>query len=322
MKKMNSIINDSLAFSLPLFIIAIGGIYCEGSGVINLALEGLLGVGAFFGGLSFAMISTKLGMSSNSIIYISLVFSMIGGGLFAILHALLTIKFKANQVISGVVINMVSVSLTAFLANQLNYSLFGEASNKFMLSVFPRVNVAFLSKIPVIGAFFNSTYVFEYIIIVVALIMWFILYKTPYGMSVRACGDNPQAVATAGRDVNKIRFSAVIISGAMAGLGGMCFAYSISTNFSPSIYVGYGYLAIAAYIFGNYKIGQTLLACLIFGFARTFGYLMIQALELPSTFSDLALTFPYIVTLILLIFFSKNFTAPKGLGEAYEKSKR
>ncbi|MCK9191110.1 MAG: ABC transporter permease [Sphaerochaetaceae bacterium] len=319
---MNSIINDSMAFALPLFIIAIGGIYCEGSGVINLALEGLLGVGAFFGGLSFAMISTQLGTTTNSMIYLSLIFSMIGGGLFAILYALLAIRFKANQVISGVVINMLSVSLTAFLANQLNYSLFGQASNKFMLAVFPRVTVPFLNKVPVIGAFFNETYVFEYIIIAIALIMWFVLYKTPYGMSVRACGDNPQAVATAGRDVNKIRFSAVIISGIMAGIGGMCFAYSISTNFSPSIYVGYGYLAIAAYIFGNYKIGQTLLACLIFGFARTFGYLIVQALALPSTYSDLALTFPYIVTLVLLIFFSKNFTAPKGLGEVYEKSKR
>ncbi|MGH4036255.1 MAG: ABC transporter permease [Sphaerochaeta sp.] len=319
---MNSIINDSLAFALPLFIIAIGGIYCEGSGVINLALEGLLGVGAFFGGLSFAMISTQIGTTTNSMIYISLIFSMIGGGLFAILYALLAIRFKANQVISGVVINMLSVSLTAFLANQLNYSLFGQASNKFMLAVFPRVTVPFLNKVPVIGAFFNETYVFEYIIIAIAFIMWFVLYKTPYGMSVRACGDNPQAVATAGRDVNKIRFSAVIISGVMAGIGGMCFAYSISTNFSPSIYVGYGYLAIAAYIFGNYKIGQTLLACLIFGFARTFGYLIVQALALPSTYSDLALTFPYIVTLVLLIFFSKNFTAPKGLGEVYEKSKR
>ena len=311
-----------MAFALPLFIIAIGGIYCEGSGVINLALEGLLGVGAFFGGLSFAMISTQLGTTTNSMIYLSLIFSMIGGGLFAILYALLAIRFKANQVISGVVINMLSVSLTAFLANQLNYSLFGQASNKFMLAVFPRVTVPFLNKVPVIGAFFNETYVFEYIIIAIALIMWFVLYKTPYGMSVRACGDNPQAVATAGRDVNKIRFSAVIISGIMAGIGGMCFAYSISTNFSPSIYVGYGYLAIAAYIFGNYKIGQTLLACLIFGFARTFGYLIVQALALPSTYSDLALTFPYIVTLVLLIFFSKNFTAPKGLGEVYEKSKR
>jgi simple sugar transport system permease protein len=322
MKKMNSIINDSLAFALPLFIIAIGGIYSEGSGVINLALEGLLGVGAFFGGLAFAMISTKIGATSDSIIYISLLFSMIGGGLFAILYASLVIKFKANQVISGIVINMLSVSLTAFLANQLNYSIFGQASNKFMLAVFPRVTIPALVKIPIIGAFFNGTYVFEYIIIVVALIMWFILYKTPYGMSLRACGDNPQAVATAGRDVNKIRFSAVIISGAMAGLGGMCFAYSISTNFSPSIYVGYGYLAIAAYIFGSYKIGQTLFACLIFGFSRTFGYIIVQALALPSTFGDLAMTFPYIVTLILLIFFSKNFRAPKGLGEVYEKSKR
>lgn len=319
---MNSIINESLAFSLPLFIIAIGGIYSEGSGVINLALEGLLGVGAFVGGLSFAIISTFYGGNSNYIIFISLIFSMLGGGLFAVLYALLAIKYKANQVISGIVINMVSVSLTAFLTNQINLSLFGEASNKFALSIFPRINVPGIKNIPFVGALFYNTYIFEYIIIVIALFLWFILYKKPFGMSLRACGDNPHAVATAGRDVNRIRFVAVIVSGAMAGLGGMSFAYSISTNFSPSIYSGYGYLAIAAYIFGNYKIGQTLFACLVFGFARTLGYILVQSLELPSTFSDLALIFPYVITLVLLIFFSKNFNAPKGLGEVYEKSKR
>jgi len=319
---MNSIINESIAFALPLFIIAIGGIYAEGSGVINLALEGLLGMGAFFGGFMFALISTKMGINSTSLVYMSLVFAMIGGGLFAVIYAVLAINFRANQVIGGVVINMLSVALSAFLANQLNLSIFGQASNKFALTVFPRVNVAFLAKIPIIGAFFNNTYVFVYIILVIALIMYYILYKTPYGMSIRACGDNPQAVATAGRNVAKIRFSAVIISGVMSGLGGMCFAYSISTNFSPSIYVGYGYLAIASYIFGNWKIGQTLGACLIFGFARSMGYVMVQKFGLPSTYSDLVFTFPYILTLILLIFFSKNTKSPRALGEVYSKSKR
>ncbi len=135
--------------------------------------------------------------------------------------------------------------------------------------------------------------------------MWYILYKTPIGMRVRACGDNPQAVAASGGNVNRIRFWSTIVSGALSGLGGMSFAYSIFTNFSPSIFMGFGYLAIAAYIFGSWKIGRTFLACILFGFARSGGYMLVQKLQLPSSYSDLVLTLPYILTLVLLIFFSK-----------------
>ena len=118
---MNSIIIDSMAFTLPLFIIAIGGIYCEGSGVVNLALEGLLGMGAFFGGLIVAMLTAHFVEAQGALVYISLLASMVGGALFAMLLALMALKLKANQVISGVVINMLSVALTAFLTNQLIY---------------------------------------------------------------------------------------------------------------------------------------------------------------------------------------------------------
>ncbi len=319
---MNSIIIDAMAFTLPLFIISIGGIYCEGSGVINLALEGLLGMGAFFGGLIAAMLTAQFVDSQTTLVYITLFAAMVGGAFFAMLLALMALKLKANQVISGVVINMLSVALTAFLTNQLNISLFGESSNKFLLFVFPKITVPVISSIPVIGAFFTDVYGFEFVIVVVALIMAYILYKTPFGMRLRACGDNPHAVSAAGGNVLRIRFIAVLISGAMSGLGGMCFAYSISTNFSPSIFVGYGYLAIAAYIFGNWKISNTLLACLIFGFARSIGYFFIQKIGLPSSYSDLVLTFPYIITLLLLLFFSKSTRAPRNLGEVYDKGKR
>jgi simple sugar transport system permease protein len=305
-----------------LFIIAIGGIYSEGSGITNLALEGLLGFGAFCGGFMVALLTPHFASNPLALIYLSLLFAMIGGAIFAIIHAVLCITFKADQVISGVVINMLATALTAFLANQLNASLFGQASNKFMLEVFPKVTVPGISKIPFVGAFFTDMYTFEFIIIGVALVMWYILYRTPTGMRIRACGDNPHAVAAAGGNVEKIRFGAVMVSGAMAGLGGMCFAYSISTNFSPSIYMGFGYLAIASYIFGNWKIGPTFLACIIFGFARSAGYVIVQKLGLPSSYSDLVLTLPYILTLVLLIFFSQTNHAPRALGEIYDQSKR
>lgn len=319
---MNNIIIESMAFTLPLFIISIGGIFCEGSGVVNLALEGLLGMGAFFGGLIVALLTSTLVDSQTFIVYFSLFAAMLGGAFFAMLFALIVLKFKANQVISGVVINMLSVSLTAFLTNQLNISIFGQSSNKFMLFVFPRITVPVISEIPILGAFFTNVYGFEFIIVLIAIFMAYLLYKTPFGMRLRACGDNPHSVAAAGGNVTKIRFSAILISGAMSGLGGMCFAYSISTNFSPSIFVGYGYLAIAAYIFGNWKISNTLLACLIFGFARSTGYFLVQKLCLPSSYSDLVLTFPYVLTLLLLLFFSKTNKAPRALGEVYDKGKR
>ena len=154
------------------------------------------------------------------------------------------------------------------------------------------------------------------------MIAWYVLYRTKFGFHLRACGDNPHAVDAAGIDVAKVRFIAVMVSGALSGLAGISFAYSISANFSSSIYVGYGYLSIAALIFGNWKIVPTLAACLLFGFANSAGHQLVLAAELPSSYSDLIMILPYVLTLLLLVFFSKNNNAPRALGEIYDKGKR
>lgn len=319
---METLIIDGLAFALPLFIIAIGGIYCERSGIINLALEGFMGVGAFTGALAVILTQSFVPIESLGSFFIAVVFAMFGSMIYAMLHGLVCIKFKANQVISGVVMNILAIALTGFLTSQINDVVFGKPSSKFVLGVLDKFSIPGLSQIPVIGGFFKDLYPFEVVIVMIALIAWYVLYKTRYGMRLCACGDNPHAVDAAGVKVNKIRFSAIMISGALAGLGGICFAYSISANFSSSIYVGYGYLAIAALIFGNWKIVPTLIACIFFGFARSGGYMISGILELPSTFSDLIMTLPYILTMLLLIFFSKNNNPPKALGEIYDKGKR
>ena len=311
---MNDVISSGMSFSMPLFIIAVGGIFSEGSGITNLALEGFLGFGAFCGGLCTLVFGQSM--------YIAFLAAALGGVLFSMLHAVLCINCKANQVISGVVMNILSASLTAFLANQINISVYGKASNKFMLEVSPRVSIPFLHCIPGIGGFFSEIYPFEFIIIAAAVCAWYVLAKTPAGMRIRACGDNPQAVDAAGGNVASIRFGAVMVSGALAGFGGMCFAYSISTNFSPSIYSGFGYLSIAAMIFGNWQIIPTFAACILFGFARSGGYWLVTELGLPSSFSDLVLTLPYVMTLVLLICFSHSNKAPRALGEIYDKGKR
>ena len=313
---MNTIIIDGLSFALPLFAMAIGGIYSERSGVTNLAIEGLQGVGAFFGALFVVLVAGNQGTNSQAI------FAMLGGMVYALLHALLCVKFKANQVISGVVINILAMALTAFLTKQVNKSVFNAPSDKFQLGVSARFTVPVLSDIPVLGAVFTNIYPFEIIIIAVAFIAWFMLYRSRFGLHLRACGDNPHAVDAAGRNVGQIRTVAIMVSGALSGLGGMCFAYSISAKFSESIYVGYGYLAIAALIFGNWKILPTLGACLLFGFARSAGYQIVQVLEKPSSYSDLVMILPYLLTLLLLMFFSKYNRAPKALGEIYDKGKR
>ena len=320
---MDTVIIDGLAFALPLFIIAIGGIYSERSGITNLALEGLLGVGAFAGGLAVTIVTGgDLSTGGTSLFFVALIAAILGGMLYAMLHALLCIKFKANQVISGVVINILAMALTGFLTSQLNDLLFGKPSNRFQLGVCMRFSVPGLSEIPVLGAFFKDVYLFQPIIIVIAFVSWYVLYKTRYGLRLRACGDNPHAVDAAGASVSVTRFIAVMISGALSGIGGICFAYSIAASFSPSIYVGYGYLAIAALIFGNWRILPTLAACLLFGFARSGGYRVAQLMELPSTFTDLIMILPYLVTLLLLIFFSASNRAPRALGEIYDKGKR
>ncbi|WP_318708997.1 ABC transporter permease [Candidatus Acetatifactor stercoripullorum] len=319
---MNIIIIDGLSFALPLFIMAIGGIYCEKSGVTMLAVEGLQGFGAFTGAFAAVLVSGSFAGNSPVPFYIAMAFSVIGGGAFALIHALLCLKFKANQVISGVVVNILAMALTAYLTKLFNRIFFGAASDKFVLTVSSRITVPFLSEIPVLGAVFTNLYPFEIVIVLVAFLSWFVMYKTRFGMHLRACGDNPHAVDAAGRNVGKIRLAAIIISGALSGLGGICFAYSISANFSSNIYVGYGYLAIAALIFGNWKILPTLAACLLFGFARSGGYRLVQVLQMPSSFQDLVMILPYVLTLLLLIFFSKQNGAPRALGVIYDKGAR
>ena len=319
---MTKVFTDGLSFAMPLLIMAIGAIYSEKSGVTNLAIEGFQGFGAFFGSLIAILLMRVMGEGSQAIIYIAMAGAAIGGGIYACLHALLCIRFRANQVISGVVVNILAVALTSFCTSSANTVINGTLSNKFILGVSSRFSIPFLSKIPWVGGLFKNMYPFEIIILVLSIYFWYLMYKTRFGMRLRACGENPQAVDAAGGDVEKTRWAAVIISGALSGIGGICFAYSLLANFSPSIYMGFGYLAIAAMIFGNWNIGNTGIVCMIFGLAKSGGYQLCIFMELPSNYSDLFLMLPYVLTMFLLIFFSKKNHPPKAAGEVWDKGKR
>ena len=233
---MEKVFTDGLSFALPLLIMAVGAIYSEKSGVTNLAVEGFQGVGAFCGALAAVLLIPVMGAGNQTIIYIAMLVAAIGAGIYACLHALLCIKFQADQVISGVVINILAVALTTFFTSAANTALTGTSSNKFILGVSYRFSVPGLCKIPWIGGLFTNMYPFEIIIVVLVIFFWYLMNKTRYGMSLKACGENPQAVDAAGGDVRKTRWIAVMISGALSGIGGMCFAYSLLANFSPSIY--------------------------------------------------------------------------------------
>lgn len=322
MNYLHNMITDGLAFGIPLFIMAVGAIYSEKSGVTNLAVEGFQGFGAFCGAVLATILALYAGLSTQTILYFALAMALVGGALYAILHALLCIQFKAEQVISGVVINILGISLTTFLTSQISGVLFGSASNKFTLGVSDRFTVPGLSSVPVLGAVFTNVYPFEVILLVISLFAWYLMYKTRFGMRLRACGDNPQAVDAAGGNVARTRFIAVMISGGLSGIGGMCFAYSLLSQFSPSIYLGYGYLAIAAMIFGNWNIVPTFFVCLFFGIARAGGYQLCLFMGLSSQYTNLFMTIPYILTLLLLLFFSKRNHPPRAIGEAYDKGKR
>ncbi|MBQ9904917.1 MAG: ABC transporter permease [Synergistaceae bacterium] len=309
---LEMIIVDGLSFSLPLFIMAIGGIYSEKSGITNLALEGFQGFGAFTGAFVTVYLYGIFGAESSVPYYAGFLFAVIGGGIFALLHALLCVKFNANQVISGVVMNILAVALTSFLTKRINASMFGSNANKFILGASSRLTI------PIIG----EVYPFEVMIVRVSIVMWYVMYRTVYGMRLRACGDNPHSADAAGINVYAVRTVAVLISGCLSGMAGMSFAYSVSANFSPDIYLGYGYLSIAALIFGNWSILPSLFACLMFGFARSAGSAVIHQLGLPSSYNDLVRILPYVLTLLLLVFFGKNNRSPRALGQVYNKGQR
>ena len=319
---MTKVFTDGLSFALPLLIMAVGAIYSEKSGVTNLAIEGFQGFGAFVGALAAILLMPHFSKGSQLPFYGALLFAAVGGGVYACIHALLCINFKANQVISGVVVNILAVALTSFFTSLANTALMGTASNKFILDASKRYSVPYLSGIPWIGGIFTKMYPFEWIIIGLVIVFWYLMYKTRYGMRLRACGENPQALDAAGGNVVKTRWIAVVISGALSGIGGICFAYSIMANYSPSIYMGYGYLAIAAMIFGNWNIPATVVVCLVFGLAKAGGQQMCIAMKLPGNYTDLFNMLPYILTMLLLIFFSKRNHPPQACGQPWDKSRR
>ncbi|KAB3530089.1 ABC transporter permease [Alkaliphilus pronyensis] len=305
----------AIAFTIPLLITALGGLFSERSGVVNIGLEGLMVVGSF----SAAMViySLQPTMSIDIAVWIGLLAAALAGGLFSLLHAFASINLNANQVISGTAINMMAGALTVFLARNVTGS-----GNIPIVRGLIRRNIPVLSEIPIIGRlFFTGTYATTWLVLVILFIGWFVIYKTSYGLRLRACGEHPHAADSAGVNVYKTRYIAVIISGAFSGLGGGILLVTIAGEFTGSV-AGLGFLALASLIFGQWKPLGILGATAFFGIASTIANVSSVIPMLQVIPGVLLKVFPYVVTLIALVAFSKSSQAPKAAGEPYEKGKR
>lgn len=311
---------QSLMFSIPLLIVALGGLFSERTGVINIALEGIMIFSAFFGIWFMYTAQNNHWLNGQKLFFGSLLISGIVGGMFSLLHAFASINMKANQTISGTALNLFAPAFGIFVTK----TMFGGVKSIPFTNEFLIKKVPGLSDIPVIGKmFFTDFYLSTFIGIIVLIITYIFLYKTKTGLRIRACGENPQAVDAAGISVYKIRYIGVVLSGILSGVGGVIYVIPITSEYSSTV-AGYGFLALAVLIFVNWKPWQIAISAVFFALAKTLAvtYASIPFLLNLGIPGMIFKIFPYTATLVLLAFTSKNSAVPKALGEPFDKSKR
>jgi general nucleoside transport system permease protein len=311
-----SLIPQTLFFAAPLIFTALGGVYSERSGVINIGLEGLMVIGAFAAVTFNLLYADALGSMTP---WISLLVAMVASAVFSLLLAIPAITFRADQTVTGVAINMLALGFGVFMIKQI----FNKGQTEFISEPIYTKDVPGLVDIPVIGEmFFNNMYITSYIAIALSFVAWYVLFKTPFGLRIRAVGEHPMAADTNGIKVYTTRYIAVIISGALAGIGGGVFAMTISLNFSVSTIAGQGFMAIAAVIFGKWNPLGAMGAALFFGFAQSLSVVgsSIPLLEnVPQVYLLIA---PYVLTILALAGFIGRSVAPKASGVPYVKGSR
>ena len=282
------IIYSTVRLAVPLLLAAIGGLFSERSGVINIALEGLMLAGAFTSAtVTYYSGSPWLGLAAA-----------IAAGIFvASLHAVVCISFRADQVVTGTAINILMLGVPTLLSGAL-FQTTGSTPGLSQSSLIPNA--------PVVIAF------------VLVPSVWYLLYRTPFGLRLRAVGENPEAADTAGVNVMLMRYIAVLISGALAGIGGAYLAIGQSSLFTRNMTAGRGYIALAALIFGKWRPVQTMLACLLFGFAEA-ASIQMQGVT-PYIRVEYIQIIPYVLTIVVLAGFIGASRAPKALGQPYTKN--
>lgn len=317
MEQLYFVVQQTMFFAIPLLIVALGGMFSERSGVVNIALEGIMLMGAFTGILFINQVQDK--MQGQGLLLIALLISGVTGAIFSVLHAFASVSLKADQTISGTALNLFAPAFAIFVAR-----LIQNTQQIAFIDSFHIKEVPVLSQIPIIGdMFFKNVYITTYIGVFIALISYIVIAKTKFGLRLRACGEYPQAADSVGINVYKIRYVGVILSGVLAGMGGLIFVVPTSTNFNASV-AGYGFLALAVLIFGQWRVQKVFLAAFFFGLMKTLSsaHSSISFLNQLNITNDVYKMLPYVVTLIVLAFSSKNSQAPKAAGVPYDKSTR
>lgn len=285
---------STIRLSTPLILAAIGGMFSERSGVINIALEGMMLAGAF----TAAAVTYEIGDPFTGLL------AGMGAGLaIAAIHAIACIRYRADQVVTGTAINILMIGVPGFL------------SGAFFLSSGSTPQIAKENLIPRVPIF---------IAFAMVLVAWYVLYKTPFGLRLRSVGENPEAADAAGVPVARMRYWGVLLSGALAGIGGAYLSIGQSSLFTRNMTSGRGFIALAALIFGKWRPVQTMLACLLFGFTEAITIQMQGVVKLPSG-EDIPVQFiqmvPYLLTIIVLAGFIGSSQPPKALGTPYQKEK-
>ena len=343
---MSFLIQQTLLYAVPLMVVALAGVFAERSGIINLALEGIMIFGAFIGVLfvrsmqSFDVFTAaaKSGdwLTLQGLELLAMLASAAMGAVFSLLLSFASINLKADQTVGGTALNMMAPALVLFLvrilANQNTLQMTtGDAASWFMIKkstfgIKKNVDIGFLGE-----TFIHKVYLATYVCILVFIVLSIILYKTRFGLRLRSCGENPQAADSLGINVYKMRYAGTTISGALAGMGGFVYSLTTPNCTANGDVAGFGFLALAVMIFGNWKPLNIAGASLLFGLFKCIAaaYSSIDlngdgvfTLENIGISSHLYRMLPYLVTLAVLAFTSKKSRAPKAEGIPYDKGSR
>jgi general nucleoside transport system permease protein len=299
----SSLIAATLRWATPLIFAAIGGMFSERSGVVNIALEGMMLAGAFFG-IWGAVRFDHWAMG--------LLTAMAAGGALALVHAFFSIHLRADQIVVGTAINFLALGVTGYLY----IDIYGDEGTPSELSTIPNVHLAFLDDVYFLGPIFGDMNLMIWLALATVLLSWVVLFRTPVGLRLRSVGEHPRAAATVGISIYAIRYAAVIVSGMFAALGGAYLSIGFVGSFGENMTVGRGFIALAALIFGMWKPFGAFGAALLFGFSSAL------ARSLPEYSEQAALLFetlPYVLTLIAVGGLIGRSIPPAALGRAYEK---
>lgn len=312
---LSLLVSSMLIYATPLIFTSIGGTFSERSGVVNVGLEGIMVMGAFSGIVFNLGFSEALGDATP---WVATFVGGLVGILFSLIHAVATVNFRADHIVSGTVLNLMAPALAVFLVKVF----YGKGQTDNIAEAFGKFDFPGLAKIPVIGdIFFKGTSLVAYVAILISFISWYILYKTKFGLRLRSVGEHPQAADTLGINVYRMKYYGVMISGFLGGMGGAVYAQSISVNFAGTTILGPGFIALAAMIFGKWNPVGAMLSSLFFGVSQSLAVIGNQLpflSKIPTVYLQIA---PYVLTIIVLAAFFGQAVGPKAGGKNYIKSK-